>query len=619
MQQNDAIVTLNHLFFHHLDHYRFDRLLTFQNRGEMMAWSTERFARSVFALRRFLLAAGLAPGTKVAIFSENRPEWHIADFAILLARMVVVPVYNTLSPTQITYLLRHSDCRAAVVAAAPQWEILKPLLRELPELKIVVGMEEASGAPTSLPRIVAEAPSFDAPAVSEIRAEALAAGPQDLATIVYTSGTTGTPKGVMLSHRNITFDLQGSLARVLSQTAGQALSVLPLAHVLERLLCYGYFHKGVPIAYGDPHDLKALLPLHRPEIMGAVPRILEKIQETVDAQMARLAPWRRSIGKSLLKAAIARTRHALQGNPAPASAALLAPLARLFVFPKIHRQLGGLKYLICGGAWLDPEVELFFRAAGFVVLQGYGMTETSPVITLNEYTREKLGSVGPPLEGVEVRLGEDGEILTRGPHVMLGYYKDEAATRQAFDPDGWLRTGDLGRIDADGCVAITGRRKEILVLSNGKNVACAALEHALQRSPYIQQALVVGDGRKFVSALIVPHPENVARAAVRHGLAFRSPEELLTAPPVVALFRQELSNWQAEFSSFEQAKRFCFLNEEALLDTELVTPTQKVRRSVLEQKYADWIRQMYQQEDPLVIPLPGQARVMHAGQQYQTP
>jgi long-chain acyl-CoA synthetase len=239
------------------------------------------------------------------------------------------------------------------------------------------------------------------------------------------------------------------------------------------------------------------------------------------------------------------------------------------------------------------------------------MTETSPVITLNEYRREKIGSVGPALPGVEVRIGADGEILTRGPHVMLGYYKDEAATRQIFDQDGWLQTGDLGSIDADGCVTITGRRKEILVLSNGKNVPCAPLEHALQRSAYIQQALIVGDGRKFVGALIVAHPENVARVATQHGLAFNSYDELLLAPPVVALFREELESLQTEFSSFERVKRFCFLSEEALLDTELVTPTQKVRRSVLERKYAEWIRQMYQQPDPLVIPRPGQ--VMSVG------
>jgi long-chain acyl-CoA synthetase len=228
------------------------------------------------------------------------------------------------------------------------------------------------------------------------------------------------------------------------------------------------------------------------------------------------------------------------------------------------------------------------------------------VITLNEFRREKLGSVGRALDGVEVRIGEDGEILTRGPHVMLGYYKDEAATRQARDPDGWLATGDLGRMDGDGCVTITGRRKEILVLSNGKKIACAAVEHALERSPYIQQALVVGDGRKFASVLIVPHLEHVAHAARERGLAFDNPAELPLMPPMVALFREELSNCQAELSSFEQAKRFSFLKEEALLDTELVTPTLKVRRAVLERKYAEWIGRMYQQDDPLVIPILGQ-------------
>ena len=616
MQPNDGVATLNHLFFHHLDHYRFDRLLSFQNRGELMVWSSEHFAHSVFALRQFLLSSGLAPGDRVAVFSENRPEWHIADFAVLLSRLVVVPIYNTLSPSQIAYQVRHSGCRAAIIAGATQWEILRPLLGESAELETIVAMEETSGVHTSLPRIVAEAPVFDEPTVRRIRAESLAAEPHDLATIVYTSGTTGTPKGVMLSHGNIVSDLRGSLARVPSNTAHQALSVLPLPHVLERTLSFGYFHEGVRIAYGDPHDLKELLPIHRPDIIGVVPRILEKVKEAVEIQISQLAPYRCAIAGKLIEAAMARVRAVMLGGQAASlPQRLLAPLANLLVFPKVHRQLYGLQYFVSGGAWLNPDVELFFRAAGFDVLQGYGMTETSPVITLNEYHREKIGSVGRALDGVEVRIGEDGEILTRGPHVMLGYYMDEAATRQILDEDGWLHTGDLGSMDADAHVTITGRRKEILVLSSGKNVPCAPLEHALQRSLYIQQALIVGDSRKFVCALIVAHPENLACFAAQHGLAFSSYDELLLAPAVVALFRQELETLQADFSSFEQAKRFCFLQEEALLDTELVTPTQKVRRSVLERKYADWIGQMYQQDAPLVIPPP--EKVMPVGS-YQT-
>jgi long-chain acyl-CoA synthetase len=615
MQPNHGVTTLNHLFFYHLDRYRFDRLLSFQNRGELMVWSTERFSRAVFALRQFLLDSGLAPGDRVAVFSENRPEWHIADFAVLLSRLVVVPIYNTLSPSQIAYQLRHSACRAAIIAGAAQWEILRPLT-ELAEMETIVAMEETPGVRTSLPRIVAEAPVFDEAAVHRIRADSLAAEPRDLATIVYTSGTTGTPKGVMLSHGNIVADLRGSLARVPSDTAHQALSVLPLPHVLERTLSFGYFHEGVRIAYGDPHDLKELLPIHRPDIIGVVPRILEKVKEAVEIQISQLAPYRRVIAGKLIAAAVACARAKMvAGQSARLSQRLLAPLANVLVYPKVHRQLYGLQYFVSGGAWLNPDVELFFRAAGFDVLQGYGMTETSPVITLNEYRREKIGSVGRPLDGVEVRIGEDGEILTRGPHVMLGYYRDAAATRHILDEGGWLRTGDLGSMDAEGHVTITGRSKEILVLSNGKNVACAPLEQALQRSLYIQQALIVGDGRKFVCALIVAHRENLARLAAQRGLAFGSYDELLLASPVVALFRQELASLQADFSSFEQAKRFCFLNEEALLDTELVTPTQKVRRSVLERKYADWIGQMYHREDPLVIPPP--EKVMPVGS-YQT-
>lgn len=611
MQRDHSIATLNDLFFYHLDHYRFDRLLSYQHRGELMTWSSEQFARAVYALRSHLLDSGLTPGDRVAIFAENRPEWHIADFALLLARLVVVPVYNTLAPSQIAYLLQHSGCGLAIIGGAKQQEVLDSLGSDLPELRSVIAMDETPAAPTSLPRIMADAPELQDRDWDGVRSEACAAAPDDLATIVYTSGTTGTPKGVMLTHGNIVSDLLGSLARVPSNTAHKALSVLPLPHVLERTLSYGYFHEGIPIAYGDPHDLKELLPVHQPDIMGVVPRILEKVKEAVEAEIGKLLPHRRWIGRKLLNAAVVQTRHKLTGEPASVWSKLLAPLADKLVFPKVHRQLRGLKYFISGGAWLNPDVELFFRSAGFDVLQGYGMTETSPVITLNEYQREKIGSVGPALPGVEVRISDDGEILTRGAHVMRGYYKDEAATRHAFTVDGWLHTGDLGTMDGEGRLTITGRRKEILVLSNGKNIACAALEHALLRSPYIRQVLIVGEGRRFVSAFIVAHVENVTRAVAHHGHSFNSHEELLLSPPVVTLFREELVSLQTEFSSFERVKRFSFLKEDALLDPELVTPTLKVRRAVLERKYAEWIHQMYQKEDPVVIPLLEQA--MSAG------
>ena len=388
MQPNDGVATLNHLFFYHLDHYRFDQLLSFHNGDKLMVWSSEDFARAVFALRKFVLEAGILSGDRVAIFAENRPEWHIADFALLLARMVVVPVYNTLSPAQIGYLLRHSGTRAAIISGAKQWETLRALRSELPNLEAVISMDETPGVSVSLPQIIAASPGFSDATVDSIRTESLKAESSDLATIVYTSGTTGTPKGVMLSHGNIVADLQGCLARVPSNTAHQALSVLPLPHVLERTLSYGYFHEGVRIAYGDPHDLKELLPIHKPDIVGVVPRILEKVKEAVEAQIAILAPHRRAIARTLLSASISSKRAELAGGPAVSGfRKWLARMAHVLVYPKVHRQLHGLKYFISGGAWLNPDVEIFFRAAGFDVLQGYGMTETSPVITLNEYKR----------------------------------------------------------------------------------------------------------------------------------------------------------------------------------------------------------------------------------------
>ena len=592
MEQNTGIPTLNHLFFRHLDHVHHDRLLS----GGDRHYSSEDFARAVFALRQFLWNRGLAGGERIAIFAENRPEWHIADFAILLSGNIVVPLYPTLAGAPARHVLEHSGCRAVIFSGQAIWQVLKPLLTGLPQIVCVIGMDDVGAAGVgTLAGIIKQSPAPTPSTWQPVRAEALSTDPGTTATIVYTSGTTGTPKGVMLSHRNIVFNLEQGLRRIQFETATQALSVLPLSHVFERLLCYGYFRLGVPIAYGDPHDLRDLLRQYRPKVMGCVPRILEKVKETIDTQINSMPSWRRALAHSLLKASLACTRRP-SSNPS-LSDRLLYPLAKLLLAARIHRQMGGLDGLICGGAWLDPEVENFFRAVGFRLLQGYGLTETSPVICLNQLGCEKPGSVGPPLDGVEVRLSADGEVLTRGPHVMQGYYRDEAATREAFDGD-WLRTGDMGHFDEQGRLILTGRRKEILVLSTGKNVSCALLEQALQRSPYIQQAFVIGEGRKFVTALIIPNRQKLA-----HDTRAMRLEDLLLTPAVVALFREQIATCQAEFAHYEQVKRFSFLDEEVLLDGELMTPTQKMRRNALTRRFAPWIERMYQQEEPLVMTL----------------
>ena len=597
----DQTGTINHLFLNHVAAGQSEHLLTWQGPGGPAIYSNRSLVQRVLALRRFLRSCGLEErGERVAVFSPNRPEWHVADFAILLARHVVVPIYATLSPPQIHYLLENSGARAIVISGLREWEILRQLLPGLPQLRWIIFMDDAAPAAdaperaritfVTLGSLEAESGDSTDPVSGQVRAECLAAVPSDLATIVYTSGTTATPKGVMLTHGNLAFDLDECLSRLSFRGARQALSVLPLAHVFERLLCYGYFRMGIPIAYGDPHELRDLLRIHRPEVMGCVPRILEKMRDAIEQQVEALPPWKRRIGRRLLRE---RT-----GGESPA---LLDRLLAL----RVRRQLGGLRYFICGGAWLDPALERFFLGIGFRVLQGYGMTETSPVIALSEMGRSRIGSVGRPLDHTEVRIAPDGEIETRGAHVMLGYYGN-GGTPGAELRDGWLSTGDLGRLDEDGFLFVTGRKKDMLVLSNGKKISCAELEKGLGRSRLVQDIFVVGEGRNYASALIVPNTGNLARIARERDIPYSGPEDLIS-PAILALFREEVEKNQAEFSNFERIKRFCFLNEGALLDPELMTPTQKMRRAALETGYRPWIEQMYQSPDPFVIPLAGHA------------
>ena len=599
MDPQRSLLTLNHLFFHSVEKFRRDRLLTLALPGRVVAYSTQQFSHAVLSLRRFLQNAGLDEGDRVAILAENRPEWSISDFAILLARMVVVPVYIDLSPAQVRFLLRHSECRAVIVSGSKGWSLLRDLVADLPDLRCVITVDGGDGEKCVTARfmeIVDGTPPFSDADRERIRAEALSIDPGALASIVYTSGTTGVPKGVMLSHGNIMFDLERCVDRLQFKTARQALSVLPLPHAFERVICYGYFRLGVPVAYGDPHNLKELLRQHRPEVMACVPRVLKKIKEAVEAQVRLQPPRKQKIFQSLLKNALACTSRAGVPERVSMRQRMLHRVADALLFARIRKQLGGLSYLICGGAWLNPAVEDFFRAIGMVILQGYGLTETAPVICLARLGHERTGSVGPPLDGIDVRLDANREILTRGANVMRGYYRDPESTEKAFR-DGWFCTGDLGRFDNQGNLRITGRQKDMLVLSTGKNVYPSAAEEALLHSRFVQHVFGVGDGRKFLTALIVPHRSNVETHARNKNVASGSFEGLLKTPEILLLFREELALHQKDLAPFEQVKRFTFMGEEALLDPELVTPTQKVRRAVLERRYAECIDRMYSQEE----------------------
>jgi long-chain acyl-CoA synthetase len=591
--------TLIDLFLQIADAPPREDLLAFRRKdGKVASCSTAGFVEGVLAVRRYLLELGLKEGDRVAIWAANCPEWHIADFGCLTAGISVVPLYATAPVAQVEFVLSHSEARAVLFAGDTQSAVLEDLRSRLPHLCSFMALDDRS-APwhVRLCDQMASVPALPDPdALESVRRLAQSISEDSIASIVYTSGTTGTPKGVMLTHANICFNLRQCIQRLEFRSVERALSVLPLAHVFERILCYGYFASGISIAYGDPHDLKELLLLHRPATMGCVPRIMEKILESVHAEIGRLSARRRKLAHWMLNSSVQRVMNNGAGGISTFSG---STLAKALLFRRVRRKLAGLQFLVCGGAYLDPAVEAFFRAAGFSVLQGYGLTETSPVIALNGFGPDGLGTVGHPLEGVEVRIDDAGQILTRGPHVMKGYYKDPDATEECLR-EGWLRTGDLGSLDSSGRLRVMGRAKDTLVLSTGKKVSSSHVEQVLSRCSLIQSIVVIGNHRKFLTAVIVPHWNQLEQFAAGKNLQLdpASPE---IHPEIASWITAEIAKTSSELAEHERLKRFCLLSEEALTDPEIITPTQKLRRSAFEAKYRHWIDRMYTDPAPFTI------------------
>lgn len=592
--------TLVDLFLQITDATPRNDLLVFQRKdGTPVSCSTAEFVAGVLAVRRYLLELGLKEGDRVAIWAANCPEWHIADFGCLTAGLVVTPLYATAPLAQVEFILGHSETRAVLFAGDTQNALLEDLRNRLPAVRGWMALDNRT-APwhERLSDRVAANPALpELDGLEFVRDLAQSLNEESVASIVYTSGTTGTPKGVMLTHANICFDLAQCLKRLEFRSVARALSVLPLAHVFERILCYGYFVSGISIAYGDPHDLKELLRVHRPAAMGCVPRIMEKILESVHAEIDHLSARRRGIALWMLNSSVHRV---MQNGAGGFSTLPGSILAKGLLYRRVRNKLAGLQFLICGGAHLDPAVEAFFRAAGFSVLQGYGLTETSPVIALNGFGPKGLGTVGPPLAGVEVRIDEDGQILTRGPHVMKGYYKDPDATAECMR-DGWLRTGDLGSLDATGRLRVTGRAKDTVVLSTGKKVSSSQVEQALSRSAVIESAVVLGNHRKFLGAVIVLRWDQVRQHAAARNVPPPDPDSPEVHPEIAAWIAAEIAECSSELAEHERIKRFCLLPEEALLDPEIVTPTQKLRRNAFEARYRHWIDRMYADPVPFLI------------------
>jgi long-chain acyl-CoA synthetase len=541
---------------------------------------------------------GVGPGDRVAILSENRPEWAIADYACLALRAVDVPVYSTLPPKQIDYILRDSGAVAIFVSTKHQLAKILELRRQLPALKHVIVFDDLAATEGTLPFVdVAIRGRQARERFPEWQAEALAAQPGDLATIIYTSGTTGDPKGVMLTHGNITSNVVAALKLLELTDADECLSFLPLSHIFERMVGhYTMLHCGVTIAYAtSPDTVAAEMTEVRPTFMAAVPRLYEKIYARVLDTAASGSPLKKRIFFWAKRSAETWLEYTLARRPVPGSVAMKKQMADRLVFGKLRQRTGGrVRFFCSGGAPLNPEIAKFFHAAGLPILEGYGLTETSPIISFNTFDHLKLGTVGRPIPGVEVRIADDGEILTRGPNVMAGYYNKPEATREVIDGEGWFHTGDVGILDAEGFLRITDRKKDLIVTAGGKNIAPQPIENMVKTSKFVSNCVMLGDRRKFPIMIVVPNLDRLKAWAANKGLLTPDDRSLLALPEVASKIDREVRKTLRDLAQFEIPKKLLLVPTDFSLESGELTPTLKVKRRAVERNYASQIEELYQ-------------------------
>ena len=590
--------TLTQLFFGAVERFRGrPAALVARREGRWTPLAHAELLEQVQAASCGLLDLGVVPGDRVAILSENRPEWAITDYACLAARCADVPIYPTLPAKQVEYILRDSGAVAVCVSTAAQLAKLREVRPALPTLRHVIGFDPGleGGDVTGFEALLARGRGA-LPRHPRWREDALAAAPDDLATIIYTSGTTGEPKGVMLTHGNIASNVAACLELLPLSQRDNCLSLLPLSHIFERMSGhYLMFDAGVVIHYAEGFEQVAQNIVEvRPTVCCAVPRLYEKIYaRSFEAAASgshlkkKLFFWAKRVGEEW-------TAHKLAGRPVPMDLKLAHQVADALVFSRLRARVGGrLRYFISGGAPLSPEIARFFYAAGLQIFEGYGLTETSPVISVNTPRDFKIGTVGKPLRNVEVRIAADGEILTRGPHVMRGYYNKPEATREALDPDRWFHTGDIGELDAEGFLRITDRKKDLIVTAGGKKVAPQPIEGLLKLNKFISNAVLLGDRRKFPIALLVPNFERLEAWARGTGLRWSSREELAALPEVEAQLASEAKKNLRDLAQFEVPKRFLILAKDFSIESGELTPKLSVRRKIVEQHNADRIEAMY--------------------------
>jgi long-chain acyl-CoA synthetase len=591
--------TLPSRFLHAIDSLPNPRAQMFRHDGVWHPISSAELLRRVAGLSMAFVELGVKPGDRVGLFATNRPEWHTADFAITGAGGITVPVYFNESPDRLTYILGHAGAKVVVVCGVPQLQKLLACRERLPELEHILVADGGADVPTECLRYETLIASASGAEIAAYRMRASQVLPGQLASIIYTSGTTGEPKGVMLTHTNICSNATDSWSpSELKPGVDQALSFLPLAHIYGRTMDYVLLFNGISIAYVEDVNLlsEVLLEL-KPTVLAAVPRVFEKIYARIMEKGSKATGVKRTLFAWAMHVAKRAAPWRCRERSASPLLKLQWVLANKLVFSKIRAGTGGqLRIVFSGGAPLSKDLAEFFWSIGVLIYQGYGLTETSPVLTSN-YPKNRVGSSGRPIPNVLISIAADGEILAKGPCIMQGYYKSPEATREVIGEDGWFHTGDIGYLDANNYLFITDRKKDLLKTAAGKFVAPQPIENALKTSPYILNAMVVGDQRKFIVALIVPNPVPIESKAAEKGIAFANCEAMVAHPWVRKLIEDEVARLTTHLAQWETIKRFALLPDDFTFDNGGLTFTMKLKRRVVEQKYRDLIAQLYADVD----------------------
>jgi long-chain acyl-CoA synthetase len=556
--------------------------------------SSDQMYQRVRALATAFLRFGAKKGDRIAIISENRWEWAVTDFAALAIGAADVPLYPTLTGEQIAEQVRDADCRIAVVSSRQQFDKLQSVRAQTQLQQIIMMDSPAPDGAVAMSGLLAEADALGAQRDPVFDALLRSVEPGDLATLIYTSGTTGEPKGVALTHGNFAANQNFAAVDFGFNSTDACISFLPLSHVTARALDYVMYNHGAQVAYCTQFDkLPQAMREIRPTVIVGVPRVFEKIRQAVEQKAAQSPVKKRLLGWAIRQGA--RFADTVYDGRKPSS--LLWKLSNKLVYSKVREAFGGrVRIFVSGGAPLGIDTARWFASAGIALWEGYGLTETSPVIALNTPIRHRMGSVGMPLPNIELKLAEDGELLVRGPSIFAGYWHKPAATAECLDSDGWFRTGDIAHLDADGFLYITDRKKELLKTSGGKLVAPQPIESKLKNNVLVAQAALIGDRHKFICALLSPNFAALEEWARHHGIAAESRAVLVADSRVIALYAEIVREVNGALANFETLKRFRIVADEWTQDSGELTPSMKIKRRVLTARYSAVIDELYADE-----------------------